>query len=215
MPGSRAGLIPVDVVYRRTDHSRLRNPDGRLSWLGEAMLAPLQAGKLACVNGFGTGVADDKLVHAYVEDMVGFYLSEQALLRSVPTYDPAGIPRHNAPRSLERIDELVVKPRDGFGGTGVIICPHARAGDRMRARNLIATEARNVVAQETIQLSTCPTVRTGGLAPRHVDLRALVYTAGDGPRALPGGLTRVALEPGSLVVNSSQSGGGKDTWVLH
>jgi carboxylate-amine ligase len=205
-------LIAVDVVYRRTDQSRLRDPNGRLTWLGEAMLAPLRAGTLACVNGFGTGVADDKLVHAYVEEMISFYLSEQPLLRSVPTFDP----RHPEQRTaiLERIDELVVKPRDGFGGTGVIICPHARAGDRRRARNLIATQARHVVAQEMIQLSTCPTVRAGALAARHVDLRALVHMTGDGPRVLPGGLTRVALKPGSLVVNSSQDGGGKDTWVL-
>jgi uncharacterized circularly permuted ATP-grasp superfamily protein len=207
-----SGLVPVDVVYRRTDQSRLRDPDGRLTWLGEAMLAPLRAGKLACVNGFGTGVADDKLVHAYVEEMIHFYLGEQPLLRSVTTYDP----RHPDQRTgiLERIDDLVVKPRDGFGGTGVIICPHALLGDRLRARNLVATQPRHVVAQELVHLSTCPTVRGGVLAPRHVDLRAFVYTGGDGPRVLPGGLTRVALDFGSLVVNSSQNGGGKDTWIL-
>jgi uncharacterized circularly permuted ATP-grasp superfamily protein len=205
-------LMPVDVVYRRTDQCRLREPGGRLSWLGDAMLEPLRAGTLACVNGFGTGVADDKLVHAYVEDMVRFYLGEEPLLRSVPTYDPRNPDQRTG--ILERIDELVVKPRDGFGGAGVIICPHAPAADRMRACNLIARQARNVVAQEMVELSTCPTVRAGRLVPRHVDLRAFVFTGSDGPRALPGGLTRVALEPGSLVVNSNQNGGGKDTWIL-
>ena len=205
-------LIPVDVVYRRTDECRLRDSGGNLTWLGEAMLEPLRAGTLACVNGFGTGVADDKLVHAYVEDMIRFYLEQEPLVRSVPTYDPRNPNDRTA--ILERVDELVVKPRGGFGGDGVIVCPHASAEDRMRARRLVTLHPQHVIAQETVTFSTCPTVCDGMLVPRHVDLRAFVFSNAGGARVLPGGLTRVALDQSALVVNSSQNGGAKDTWVL-
>jgi uncharacterized circularly permuted ATP-grasp superfamily protein len=164
------------------------------------------------VNGFGTGAADDKLTHAYVEEMVRFYLGEEPLVRSVRTYDPRD-PAHRG-EMLEQVEELVVKPREGFGGAGVIVCAHAGREDRERARRLVTAQPQRVVAQQTVSLSTAPTICGGRLEPRHVDLRAFVIWTADGPRALPGGLTRVALDAGALVVNSSQNGGGKDTWVL-
>jgi uncharacterized circularly permuted ATP-grasp superfamily protein len=203
---------PVDVVYRRTDEDRLRDASGRLTWVGELLLEPLVQGNVACVNGFGTGVADDKLVHAYVEEMVRFYLGEEPAIRSVETYDPGewSVRRH----VLQNIDELVVKPRDGSGGAGVIVCPHASAEDRARAAHQIRSCPEAFIAQETILLSTHPTVTEGLLEPRHIDLRAFAFQAGEEVRVLAGGLTRVAFDAGALVVNSSQNGGGKDTWVL-
>jgi carboxylate-amine ligase len=204
--------VDVSVVYRRTDESRLRSADGRPTWLAETLLEPLRQGKVACVNGFGTGAADDKLTHAYVEEMVRFYLGEEPLVRSVQTYDPRDPAQRGA--MLERVEELVVKPREGFGGEGVIVCAHAQPEDRKRARRLVTSQPQRVVAQETVALSTAPTICGGRLEPRHVDLRAFVFWTADGPQALPGGLTRVARDAGALVVNSSQNGGGKDTWVL-
>lgn len=201
-------LRPVDVLYRRTDESRLRDGGGRLTWLGEALLEPLKRGRIGCVNGFGTAVADDKLVHAYVEEMIRFYLGEDPIVCSVVTYDP-GDPEVRG-RVLDRIDAMVVKPRDGCGGAGVIVCPHATREDRELAARLVRTRPESVVVQETIALSTHPTVIGDALEPRHVDLRAFAY----GGRVLPGGLTRVALDAGALVVNSSMNGGGKDTWML-
>jgi len=204
-------ITEVSVIYRRTDLSRLRSADGNLTWLGEALLRPLREGTVACVNGFGTGFGDDKLSHAYVEDMVRFYLGEEPTVRSVRTYDPRDPAQR--PAALERVDELVVKPRDGLGGDGVIVCAHAEPEDRERARSLLLHQPERVIAQEMVALSTCPTICGGRLEPRHVDLRAFVYWTAEGPRALPGGLTRVALDRGTLVVNSSQNGGAKDTWV--
>jgi uncharacterized circularly permuted ATP-grasp superfamily protein len=203
---------PVDVVYRRTDEDRLRDEQGRPSWLAQLLLEPCRSGRVACVNALGTGIADDKLVHGYVEEMIRFYLGDEPVIRSVPTFDLAEPSARAA--ILERMDELVVKPRDGYGGAGVIVCPHANADDRERATRLIATEPHACVAQETVRFSTHPTVVDGALAPRHVDLRPFAYATPAGVRALPGGLTRVAFDPGALVVNSSQNGGGKATWVL-
>jgi uncharacterized circularly permuted ATP-grasp superfamily protein len=210
--GDGLRIRPVDVVYRRTDETRLRDGSGALTWLGEAFLEPMRRGTVACVNSFGAGVADDKLVHAYVEEMTRFYLGEEPLLRSVPTYDP-GDPSVRSD-ILARIDELVVKPRDGFGGAGVIVCPHASEPDRERAARLIRTRPEAYVAQETICLSTHPTVSGSSLEPRHVDLRSFAFSTRGEARVLTGGLTRVALGAGALVVNSSQNGGAKDTWVL-
>ena len=209
-PDGRA--VPVDVVYRRTDEDRLRNERGEPTWVAELLLEPCRRGRLACVNAFGTGIADDKLVHAYVEEMVRFYLGEEPELPSVPTYDP-GEPSVRA-AILERMDDLVVKPRDGYGGEGVVVCAHAREADRVRAAEVIRTRPRQYVAQETVMFSTHPTVVEGALAPRHVDLRPFAFATRGDARALPGGLTRVALDAGALVVNSSQNGGGKATWVL-
>jgi uncharacterized circularly permuted ATP-grasp superfamily protein len=202
----------VDVVYRRTDEDRLCDERGELTHVARLLLEPVLAGTLACVNAFGTGVADDKLLHAYVEDMVRYYLREEPLLRSVPTYDPA------QPQMLEmildRIDELVIKPRSGHGGYGVVIAPHARAEDVRKAADELAAAPERFVAQETVMLSRHPTVVDGRLAPRHVDLRPFAICSDGDVDVLPGGLTRVAFDPGALVVNSSQNGGSKDTWVL-
>jgi len=204
--------VPVDVVYRRTDEDRLRGPDGELTGIGALLDAPLRAGTLACVNAFGTGVADDKLVHAYVEDMIGFYLGEEATLPSVRTYDLGDEACRE--EALGRLDELVVKPRAGYGGAGVVIGPHADGGDLVALAGEIRDSPTAFVAQETVHFSRHPTVIDGRLEPRHVDLRPFVAFDGERARTVPGGLTRVALGEGDLVVNSSQDGGAKDTWVL-
>ena len=206
------GERAVDVVYRRTDEDRLSDDRGRPSGIAQLLLDPVLEGTLACVNAFGTGVADDKLLHAYAEDMVRFYLSEEPLLRSVPTYDPSqpGM----LEEILERIDELVIKPRSGHGGHGVVIGPHARPEDLRAAAAALSEAPERFVAQETVMLSRHPTVTDGKLEMRHIDLRPFAICSGDGVHVLPGGLTRVAFERGALVVNSSQNGGSKDTWVL-
>jgi uncharacterized circularly permuted ATP-grasp superfamily protein len=206
------GERPVDVVYRRTDEDRLTDERGALTHVAKLLLEPMLEGGLAVVNAFGTGVADDKLVHAYVERIVRFYLGEEPLLRSVPTYDP-GDPDTLA-MILERIDELVIKPRSGHGGYGVVIAQHARPEDVRKAAEQLAAAPERFVAQETVMLSRHPTVAAGRLEPRHIDLRPFAIAAGEEVRVLPGGLTRVAFDAGALVVNSSQNGGSKDTWVL-
>ncbi|MGA9313642.1 MAG: circularly permuted type 2 ATP-grasp protein [Solirubrobacteraceae bacterium] len=209
LPG---GERAVDVVYRRTDEDRLSDESGNPTRLARLLLDPVLNGTLACVNAFGTGVADDKLLHAYVEDMVCFYLGEEPLLQSVPTYDPCqpGV----LEMILERIDELVVKPRSGHGGYGVVIGPHARPDDLRRTATALSEAPERFVAQETIMLSRHPTVTEGRLEPRHIDLRPFAISDGEAVHVLPGGLTRVAFERDALVVNSSQNGGSKDTWVL-
>jgi uncharacterized circularly permuted ATP-grasp superfamily protein len=157
-------------------------------------------------------VADDKLAHAYVEDMIRFYAGEEPLLGSVHTYDLA------APEVLDdvlsRIHELVIKPREGSGGHGILVGPHADEDDCVSMAEDVRRRPDGYVAQEMVRLSRHPTVVDGCLEPRHVDLRAFVFLAGEQAAALPGGLTRVALDAGALVVNSSQNGGGKDTRVL-
>jgi carboxylate-amine ligase len=202
----------VDVVYRRTDEDRLTGADGKPTALGEMLFEPWRRGRLGCVNGFGTGVADDKLLHAYVEDMIRFYLNEEPRLPSVPTYDLG----REAVREevLDRIDELVIKPRDGYGGRGIFVGPHATDADRRKMAAEIRNRGDELVAQETMMLSSHPTLADGSLEPRHVDLRPFVYVTPSEATAAPGGLTRVALRRGSLVVNSSQAGGAKDTWVI-
>jgi uncharacterized circularly permuted ATP-grasp superfamily protein len=200
----------IDVIYRRTDVDRLQDPVGRPTRL-VALLGLIRKGTLGVANVPGTGVADDKLVHAYVEEMIGFYLGEEPLVRSVPTYDLAE--PSTLAYVLGRLDELVVKPRSDYGGRGVVIGPHASADDLAQVARMIAARPDRFIAQETIPLSRHPTVCEGRLEPRHVDLRAFVLTSGEHSHVVPGGLTRVALSPGALVVNSSQNGGGKDTWV--
>jgi len=205
-------LHQVDVVYRRCNEDVLLDAQGRPTAVAQALAGPWREGRLGVVNAFGTGVADDKLVHAYVEAMIGFYLGERPKLPSVPTYD-LGDPEARE-RALSRVSELVFKPRSGHGGRGVLIGPHAREEDRVRMAAAVRARPQAFVAQETIALSRHPTMVAGRLAPRHVDLRPFVFTAGDGPVVAAGGLTRVALADGALVVNSSQAGGAKDTWVL-
>ena len=206
------GVVAVDVVYRRTDEDRLFDTAGALTTLGEVLIGPLEAQTLGCVNAFGTGVADDKLVHSYVEEMVRFYLDEEPLLASVPTHDLSepGV----LEMVLERIGELVVKPRSGHGGIGVVVGSRADPQTLASVSRELAALPDQFIVQETVQLSRQPTVCGDVLEPRHVDLRPFTFATRDRVKVFPGGLTRVALERGSLVVNSSQRGGAKDTWVL-
>ena len=199
-------LDGFDVVYRRTNQSRLGDD------VGQVLGPPWLDGRLGLVNAYGVGVGDDKLVHAYVEDMVRYYLGEEPLLGSVRTYD-LGRPEV-LEEALDRFEELVVKPRAAYGGEGVVICPHASREDVEQARRDVRDAPEDFVAQELVPLSEHPTVIDGRLEPRHVDLRPFVFLAAGGEASvLPGGLTRVAFEDGGLVVNSSQNGGAKDTWV--
>lgn len=203
-----SGPTEVGVVLRRADEDRLTDDCGGRNWLADLLLEPMRRGALSVVNGFGSGVGDDKLAYAYIEEMVRFYLGEEPLVRSVRTYD-----LHDASAReevLERIDEMVVKPRGGEGGEGVIVCRHAEREDRERAARLVREHPGEWIAQETVTLSTHPTISGDALEPRHVDLRAFTV----GGEAVPAPLTRFALEAGALVVNSSQGGGGKDTWIL-
>jgi uncharacterized circularly permuted ATP-grasp superfamily protein len=204
--------MPVDVVYRRTDEDRLADESGELTDVGAALFGPIRAGTLTCVNAFGTGVADDKLAHAYVGEMVRFYLGEEPLLGSVRTYD-LGLP-DVCSAVLDHIGELVVKPRSGHGGAGVVVAPHADLGDVRQTAAAVARDPEGYVAQATVMLSRHPTSVAGRLEPRHVDLRPFVLLRPETVSVIPGGLTRVALSRDALVVNSSQQGGGKDTWVL-
>ena len=198
---------PIDVVYRRTDDT------SSASWAAELLREPLEAGRVGIVNGFGTGVADDKLVHAYVEDLIRFFLGEEPLLPSVRSFDL--LREDHLAEALDRLPELVVKPRTGAGGVGVVICPHAAPPLVAELRHRLRAHPEDFIAQELVLLSTHPTASAGALAPRHVDLRPYIFLgAGRRGAVLPGGLTRVALDEGALVVNSSQRGGVKDTWVL-
>jgi carboxylate-amine ligase len=203
----------IDVIYRRTDEDRLIDPRGGTTAIADLLLEPWARGKLGLVNCFGTGVADDKLIHSHVEDMIRFYLDEQPLIESVPTWDLSRPGALN--RVLERLDTLVVKPRSGHGGAGVVIGPRAGARELDRAAAALKANPRAHIVQETVPLSLHPTVVDGALEPRHVDLRPFVFLgAGDAAHALPGGLTRVAFDKDEMVVNSSRNGGAKDTWVV-
>jgi carboxylate-amine ligase len=204
--------VQIDVVYRRLDEDRLSTADGGLTGLGALLLPALESGRLRCVNAFGTGVADDKLAHAYAESMVRFYLGEEPLLRSVPSFDLSDEMVRNA--ALERLDDLVIKPRDGFGGHGVTIVSRATAAQRRRAIGLVRRDPEHFIAQDTVQLSSHPTVCGARLRPRRVDLRPYVVSAPEGAAAMTGGLTRYARGAGEMVVNSSRGGGCKDTWVV-
>lgn len=204
-------LKPIDVIYRRTDLDRLRLPSGALTQLGELLLDPIRNGTVASVNAFGSGIADDKLIHAYVEDMIVFYLSEEPLLESVKTYDPSNPEMRTMIE--QRIGELVVKPRGGLGGRGVTIGPKSSREQLDAALSQTIDEPELWVAQETVALSTHPTVVGNSLEPRHIDLRPYAIHLEDDARTLPACLTRVALEKGGLIVNSSQNGGAKDTWI--
>jgi uncharacterized circularly permuted ATP-grasp superfamily protein len=201
------GGEPVDAVYRRTDDDEVDSEVGRL-------LHPVvAAGGVRMINCFGTGIADDKLAHAYVPSMIRFYLGEEPLIEQVETFD-LGEPR-TLERALDVFDELVIKDRGSYGGLGVVVCPHADRADVEELRERVRANPEDYVAQRLVPLSTHPTEVHGKLAPRHVDLRPYVLmSALDDVRVLPGGITRVALDPGALVVNSSQNGGAKDTWVV-
>jgi uncharacterized circularly permuted ATP-grasp superfamily protein len=203
----------VHVIYRRIDDDFLDplafRPDSMLGVPG--LLAAYRAGNVTVANAIGTGVADDKSIYPYVPDMIRFYLGEEPLLANVPTW----ILRREEDRAyaLAHLDELVVKEVHGAGGYGMLIGPKATREEIERFRALIEAHPERYIAQPTLALSTCPTFVDEGLAPRHIDLRPFVLSGRD-VRIVPGGLTRVALRKGSLVVNSSQGGGTKDTWVL-
>jgi carboxylate-amine ligase len=204
--------LRVDVLYRRVDGERLTLPNGAPNELGELLLPALRAGRLRCVNSFGTGIADDKLTHAYTERMIDYYLGEEPLLRSVPAYDLAQPDDRND--AMDRLEEMVIKPRGGFGGSGVVLLPKATEGARREAIARVRRSPDDFVAQEMVRLSTHPTICGNRLRPRHVDLRPFAATDGKTTHTLPGGLTRYAVGAGDMVVNSSQGGGGKDTWVV-
>jgi uncharacterized circularly permuted ATP-grasp superfamily protein len=207
------GLQKVDVLYRRIDDSFLDplvfRPDSLVGVPG--ILAAARAGNLTIANAVGAGIADDKAVYTYVPAMIRFFLGEEPILQNVPTWrcsEPAELSH-----VLANLHELVVKDVHGSGGYGMLVGPHASAAERADfAERLRATPDR-YIAQPTLALSTCPTFVEKGIAPRHVDLRPFVLV-GRGIRIVPGGLTRVALREGSLVVNSSQGGGTKDTWIV-
>lgn len=208
------GRERVDVIYRRIDDEFIDplalRPDSLLGCPG--LLGAARAGMVTIANAIGNGVADDKAMFAYVPAMIRFYCNEEPLLGSVPTY-LCGDPDQRK-EVLDRIGELVVKPVDASGGYGMLIGPAADDETIAEFRGRILAHPRRYIAQEVVRLTRHPTLVGDGLAPRHVDLRPFIVQGGDRIEVLPGGLTRVALREGSLVVNSSQGGGSKDTWVL-
>jgi len=208
-----AGLKRVDVIYRRVDDDFLDPLAFRTdSHLGVAgLLNAYRAGNVSLANAIGTGLADDKALYAYIPAIIRFYLSEEPILPNVETY-LLGNPSHRR-YVLEHLDSLVVKAVGESGGYGMLIGPHSTAAEREAFKAKILADPRNFIAQPTLSLSCAPCFMEHGIEPRHVDLRPYVLY-GDRVTVVPGGLTRVALRKGSLVVNSSQGGGSKDTWVL-
>jgi uncharacterized circularly permuted ATP-grasp superfamily protein len=208
------GMKRVDVVYRRIDDDFLDplvfRADSALGVPG--LLSAYQAGNVTLANAVGTGIADDKAVYSYMPEIVKFYLGEEPLLKNVPTWRCRET--EHLGYVLEHLEQLVVKEVHGSGGYGMLIGPKADKAAIASFRAKLKSDPRNFIAQPTLALSTCPTCVEEGIAPRHVDLRPFVLTGRDRVRIVPGGLTRVALKKGSLVVNSSQGGGTKDTWVL-
>jgi len=204
----------VDVIYRRIDDDFLDplafRPDSALGVPG--LMSAYQAGNVTLANAVGTGIADDKAVYSYMPAILKFYLGEEPLLKNVPTWR-CREPEHLA-YVLDHLDELVVKEVHGSGGYGMLVGPKSDKATIAAFRAKLKSNPRNFIAQPTLALSTCPTCVDEGVAPRHVDLRPFVLTGRDRIRIVPGGLTRVAITKGSLVVNSSQGGGTKDTWVL-
>ena len=203
----------VDVIYRRLDDDFLDplvfRPDSTLGCPG--LLSVYRAGNVTLSNAIGTGVADDKSIYAYVPKMIEFYLGEKPILNNVPTY--LCREKEDFKYVIDHLDELVVKEVHGAGGYGMLVGPAATKDEIARFREFLIANPNNYIAQPTLSLSTCPTFVESGVAPRHIDLRPFVLS-GKTVQMVPGGLTRVALKEGSLVVNSSQGGGTKDTWVL-
>ena len=209
-----AGLRRVDVIYRRIDDDFLDplcfRPDSSLGVPG--LFNAYRAGSVTLANAIGTGVADDKAVYAYVPAMIRFYLGEEPVLPNVETYLLAN--DSDRTYALEHLEELVVKSVGESGGYGMLIGPYSTAEQREQFRRRILAEPRNYIAQPTLPLSRAPCIIDGQVEARHVDLRPYILY-GERVTLVPGGFTRVALQRGSLVVNSSQGGGSKDTWVLH
>jgi uncharacterized circularly permuted ATP-grasp superfamily protein len=207
------GLQGVNVIYRRIDDDFLDpeafNPESLLGVPG--LMRAYRAGNLVLANAVGTGIADDKAVYAYVPRIIRYYLDEDAILPNVETHicrESEGLEY-----TLANLERLVVKPVGASGGYGILIGPHASRNALAEFRRKLRADPGNFISQPVVQLSVCPTVTRSGIAPRHVDLRPFAIT-GRSTWVLPGGLTRVALRKGSLIVNSSQGGGSKDTWVL-
>ncbi|MEO1025828.1 MAG: circularly permuted type 2 ATP-grasp protein [Pseudomonadota bacterium] len=208
------GYKPIDVLYRRVDDDFLDplnfNPDSLLGVPG--IFDVYRAGGITIANAPGTGIADDKAIYSYMPDIVEFYTGEKAILKNVPTW------RCSQPDALthvlDNLSELVVKEVHGSGGYGMLVGPAASKKELKAFRAKLEAKPGNYIAQPTLALSTVPILTKAGLAPRHVDLRPFALYSPEGIRLVPGGLTRVALKAGSLVVNSSQGGGTKDTWVL-
>jgi uncharacterized circularly permuted ATP-grasp superfamily protein len=204
----------VDVIYRRVDDEFLDpiafNPGSMLGVPG--LMSAYKAGNVTISNAIGTGIGDDKAIYSYMPEIIEFYLGEKPLLSNVPTH------RCREPEALRyvlsRLHELVVKEVNGSGGYGMLVGPHATKAERDTFAAKLKAHPDDFIAQPTLALSTVPCFVDSGLAPRHVDLRPYVLCGADGVRCVPGGLTRVALKEGSLVVNSSQGGGTKDTWVV-
>jgi len=207
------GPAPIDAIYRRIDDEFLDPAVFREdSLLGvPGLIGAWAAGNVAILNAVGNGVADDKGVYPFVPDMIRFYLDEETLLPQVDTFVCAR--EEDCRYVLDHLDELVVKPVNEAGGYGLLMGPSASKRDLARFKRLIQADPRNYIAQPRIELSSCPTWTSKGVEPRRVDLRPFVVT-GDQTWVLPGGLTRVALRKGSYVVNSSQGGGSKDTWIV-
>jgi uncharacterized circularly permuted ATP-grasp superfamily protein len=207
------GAQRVDVIYRRIDDAFLDpqafRPDSVLGVPG--LIAAYRAGNVSLANAIGTGVADDKSIYPYVPEMIRFYLGEEPLLSNVQTWQCRDA--EDLKYVLGHLDELVVKEVQGSGGYGMLVGPASTKAQIKAFRARLRANAGNYIAQPTLSLSTCPTFVKRGIAPRHVDLRPFVLS-GKEVRLVPGGLTRVALKAGSLVVNSSQGGGTKDTWVV-
>ena len=207
------GLRRVDVLYRRVDDDYLDplvfRPDSLLGVPG--LFDVYRAGRVTIVNAPGAGIADDKAIYSYIPQIIEFYLGQQPILKNVPTYNCRKAA--DLDYVLEHLTELVVKEVHGSGGYGMLVGPAASSTEIEAFRTKLKARPDNYIAQPTLALSTCPTLVESGLAPRHLDLRPFVLI-GDEVRLTPGGLTRVALREGSLVVNSSQGGGTKDTWIL-
>lgn len=208
------GMAPVHVIYRRIDDEFLDPVHFRAdSVLGcPGMLDAARAGNVTLANAVGNGVADDKLVYTYLPDIIRYYLAEEPVLKNVDTWRLAD--RDSREEVLDRLDELVLKPVDGSGGKGIVIGPRASPAELDELRVKLLADPRSWIAQPVVQLSTVPTFVDGRLGPRHVDLRPFAVNDGSRVWVLPGGLTRVALAEGELIVNSSRGGGSKDTWVL-
>jgi uncharacterized circularly permuted ATP-grasp superfamily protein len=204
----------VDVIYRRLDDDFIDplafNPASMLGVPG--LMAAYSQGNVTLANAVGTGIADDKAIYSYMPDIVRFYMGEEPILHNVPTW------RCREPEALgyvlDHLAELVVKEVDGSGGYGMLIGPHAPQATLAAFAAKLKAHPEKFIAQPTLALSTCPTATDAGIAARHVDLRPFVLTGKNGSHIVPGGLTRVAMTPGSLVVNSSQGGGTKDTWII-
>lgn len=209
-----SGLEKVDVIYRRIDDQFL-DPEvfRKDSLLGaKGLIRAWKAGNIALANAPGSGVADDKVVYAYVPQMIRYYLNEEPILPNVPTYLCSN--DDHLDYVLAHLDELVVKPANESGGYGMLVGPHATDSELRKFHKIIQEQPRNYIAQPTLALSTCPTLCENQLEPRHIDLRPFILQ-GESSFVTTGGLTRVALKKGSLVVNSSQGGGSKDTWIIN